>query len=118
MLRLFRPELPEYRDPDQLRALIDGSEPYLLIDVRTREEYEDGCIPTAVCIPHDEVVASIPTEDRDMLIVLYCYSGVRSRDARKALRRAGFRRVHDFGGIIHWPDALVLPDGTGRPPGE
>jgi rhodanese-related sulfurtransferase len=112
VLSLFRPDQPPYRDPREIVALIEGDDPYYLIDVRTREEYDDGFIPTAIWIQYERIVTSVPTDDRDALIVLYCYSGVRSEHARNDLIGAGYRRVYNFGGIIHWPGELV------RDPGE
>jgi len=114
MISLFRTNRHPYRDPEKLRALIDGSEPYHLVDVRSREEFEDGYIPTAVWIPYEQIVETPPTRDRDALIILYCYSGVRSETARKSLIQAGYRRVYNFGGIIHWPGELVTDGGVGN----
>ena len=114
MISLVRNEGGPYRDPDEIRALIRGSQPYYLVDVRTREEYDDGFIPTARWIPWEEVATNPPTQQRDALIILYCYSGVRSESARVALRRAGYTRVFNFGGIINWPDELVIGSGPGN----
>jgi rhodanese-related sulfurtransferase len=114
MISLFRTNRHPYRDPEKLRALIDGPEPYHLVDVRSREEFEDGYIPTAVWIPCEQIVETPPTRDPDALIILYCYSGVRSETARKLLIQAGYRRVYNFGGIIHWPGELVTDGGVGN----
>jgi phage shock protein E len=108
LLTLVRKEpLEPYRDPNELRELIESDKPYFLVDVRSREEFGDGYIPTAMWIPHDRILKTPPTDDKNALIILYSYSGVRSEKARRLLKEMGYRRVYNFGGIIHWPGELV-----------
>jgi phage shock protein E len=92
-----------YREPDALARLIaEKAEPYILVDVRTPEEYAGGHIPTAVNIPVSTIAKNLPTEDRSALVIVYCASGRRSASARAALEALGFTRVVDFGGISRW----------------
>jgi rhodanese-related sulfurtransferase len=97
----------EYSDPAKLTALIDGkAESYILVDVRGKEEFESGHIPTAINIPVDEIASRPPTEAKDALIILYCRSGVRSAKAASILRDLGYKGVIDFGGVSRWKGSL------------
>jgi len=82
----------------------------ILIDVRTPAEFAAGHIPGAVNIPYDLLAGSLPTEDREDTIVVYCRSGRRSAIAKNTLESLGFTRVLDFGGINRWEGSLVVPD--------
>jgi phage shock protein E len=68
-----------YTDPDALLALLSQQvQPYVLVDVRTQDEYTDGHIPTAVNLPYDVIATNPPTTDTSALIIVYCASGRRS----------------------------------------
>ena len=99
-----------YIDPDQLYGLIQNkTEDYLLVDVRTEEEYQSGHIPTAVNIPYTEIGEKIPVEDKSALIIVYCRSGNRSAIAKDTLQEKGYNRIIDFGGIDRWNRSLIVP---------
>jgi rhodanese-related sulfurtransferase len=101
---------PEYTTTEELQQLIDReTKEYLLIDVRTEEEYNSGHIPTAIHIPYTEIVEKVPTEEKDDLIVVYCRSGGRSGRALEALEKAGYTNAYNFGGIIDWTGEIVVP---------
>jgi rhodanese-related sulfurtransferase len=85
-----------------------------LIDVREPSEYREGHIPSAVNIPHKSLVKKPPKLRKDSLLVVYCRSGSRAMAARSHLRRHGFDRVVNFGGISKWDGELV----AGTRPGE
>jgi rhodanese-related sulfurtransferase len=106
-----------YRSPDALAALVaEKTEPYVLVDVRTPEEYSTGHIPTAVNFPVSTIAKSLPTEDRGALIIVYCASGRRSSTAKTVLDGLGFTRVVDFGSISRWEGELASgdsPEGSG-----
>jgi rhodanese-related sulfurtransferase len=93
----------DYSDPVQLAALISTrSEPYILVDVRTAEEYNAGYIPTAINIPYDQIARNPPTSDTTALVIVYCASGRRSSMATATLKGLGYTRVVDFGSIKKW----------------
>ena len=93
-----------YSDPERLFELIqDPPEDFFLVDTRTAEEYESGHIAGAIHRDYREIATDLPTDNRDALVVVYCLSGVRSNRAARTLRRLGFTRVLDWGGIIDWP---------------
>ncbi len=103
-------ERPDYGEPAALAALIeDGEEQYLLIDVRSPEEYREGYIPTAINIPVQDLPHGLPEVEKDFLVILYCRSGNRSATAAAIFREAGFTNVVDFGGIYRWPESLDRP---------
>jgi rhodanese-related sulfurtransferase len=94
----------DYTDPRFLQEMIESeSEEYILVDVRTEEEYNSGYIPTAKNIPVQEIERTKPTDDKDALIILYCRSGSRSGRALDILEDQGFTNAHNFGGIGKWP---------------
>ena len=77
---------------------------FVLLDVRTEEEFADGHIAGAILIPISELQDRVPKEipDRDMRILIYCRSGRRSAEAAQILAELGYTRVYDFGGILDW----------------
>jgi rhodanese-related sulfurtransferase len=94
--------------PEGLAHLVSSkSEPYVLVDVRTAEEYASGHIPSAINVPVATLEQNLPTEDRGALIIVYCQSGGRSRAGKAALVRLGFTRVVDFGSILKWKGVLI-----------
>ena len=84
------------QNPEQRawRLIGDGA---LLIDVRSREEYEAGHLENSVNIEHDKVekLAETIGEDKEREVVVYCRSGKRSGEAKKALEEYGYKNVHN-----------------------
>ena len=96
--------LEAYDGQDGLDKARTENPDLILLDVRTQEEFEQGHIPGAVCLPNEMIAADMPfLFGKDAEILLYCRSGRRSADAAKKLRDMGFTNVFDFGGIIDWP---------------
>ena len=92
----------------ELEELINNSsEEYILIDVRTAEEYADGYIPTALNIPYDVIGDNLPTDNKDAKIIVYCRSGRRSGIAKETLDSLGYSNVINFGGVSDWEGELV-----------
>ena len=81
----------------------------VLLDVRTREEYDEGHIPGAILIPEYEIAQRAESElsDKNQLILVYCRSGRRSKIASEELVNLGYTNVKEFGGIIDWPYEVV-----------
>ena len=88
----------------EAKALMDSESGYIIIDARTREEYDEGHIPGAILIPEYEIADRAETElpDKDQLILVYCRSGRRSKIAAEELVKLGYTNVKEFGGIIDW----------------
>lgn len=78
---------------------------YLLIDVRTPEEFASGFIAGAVNIPVDQLSQRLNEVPQDEPVVVYCHSGNRSHQASQILEDAGYSQVYDLGGISQWQAA-------------
>ena len=82
---------------------------YIILDVRTPEEFSDKHIPDAVNIPNEtigtEEIDSLP--NKDQLILVYCRSGNRSKQASEKLADLGYTNVVEFGGINDWTGETV-----------
>lgn len=85
----------------------------LVLDVRTREEFDAGHIPGAVHVPHTEVAKRLDLFSAAREIAIYCRVGPRARAAEQALRAAGLTRLlHVEGGFTAWQKAglpVALP---------
>ena len=93
----------------EAKALMDSESGYIIIDARTREEYDQGYIPGAVLIPEYEIADRAENElpDKAQLILVYCRSGRRSKIAAEELVKLGYTNVKEFGGIIDWEYKIV-----------
>ncbi len=85
----------------EVNEMITNSDDFILLDVRTKAEYDSAHIKGAVNIPLDEL-ESATTLDKSAKIVVYCQSGNRSLMAAKKLIENGYLEVYDLGGIIEW----------------
>lgn len=95
--------------PQEAIAMMETEEDYIILDVRTQEEFDAGHIPNAINLPN-ESISSAPTEllpDKDQLILVYCRSGNRSKQASGKLANLGYTNIVEFGGINQWPGELV-----------
>jgi len=79
----------------------------LLLDVRTKEEFDAGHIAGSVLMPYDAIKATFAETDRNRPIVVYCRSGRRSEIAAETLAAMGFTDVSDFGAIDNWKGNLA-----------
>ena len=81
----------------------------IVVDVRTREEYDGGHIENAVLVPNESIGSEMPETlpDKEATLLIYCRSGRRSKDAAQKLLALGYQSVYDFGGVIDWPYELV-----------
>ena len=94
-------------------AMMETETEYILLDVRTQAEYEQGHIPGAICIPNETIgTGEIPElPDKDQLILVYCRSGNRSKQASEKLVKLGYSNVVEFGGIQNWTGETVSGSG-------
>lgn len=100
-------------DSAKLAKWIQNRTDFTLIDVRTRAEYAAGHIPTAINIPLHDIAAKPSVVERGKLVVLYCRSGNRSGQALVILRKAGHKKLINFGGLYRWKGKQA----TGSSPG-
>ena len=82
---------------------------YIILDVRTPEEFAEKHIPNAMNIPNEtigsEEIAELP--DKNQLILVYCRSGNRSKQASNKLAALGYTNIYEFGGINDWTGETV-----------
>ena len=90
---------------EEAKKIMDSEEGYIILDVRTQEEYDQGHIPGAMLIPNTEIEtkAEEVLMDKDQLLLVYCRSGRRSKLASEILVELGYTNIKEFGGIIDWP---------------
>ena len=90
---------------EEAKQIMDTEEGYIILDVRTQEEYDQGHIPGAIVISHEGIAekAKEVLTDKEQLILVYCRSGRRSKIAAEALVELGYTNIKEFGGIIDWP---------------
>ena len=89
-------------------AIMATEENYIILDVRTTEEFAEKHIPNAINIPNEtigsEELAELP--DKNQLILVYCRSGNRSKQASEKLAALGYTNIYEFGGINNWTGEL------------
>ena len=90
---------------EEAKQIMDTTNGYILLDTRTQEEYDQSHIPGALLIPHTEIAERAEEElpDKDQVILVYCRSGNRSKQASEVLVELGYTNVKEFGGINTWP---------------
>ncbi len=95
--------------PAEAKAIMDEEDGYVILDVRTQEEFDEAHIDGAILIPDYEIAdkAESVLKDKNQLILVYCRSGRRSKLAAEKLVKLGYTNVKEFGGIIDWPYETV-----------
>ena len=95
--------------PAEAKDLMDSKENYVILDVRTVEEFAEGHIEGAILISDYEIgeKAESVLTDKEQLILVYCRSGRRSKNAASELAALGYTNIKEFGGIIDWPYGMV-----------
>lgn len=81
---------------EEATQIISTTQNAILIDVRSIQEYKEYHIAGAICIPHYEIQNKIQQEvkNKDALIILYCQSGMRSKNAMHILEQLGYKNVY------------------------
>ena len=94
---------------DEAKQMMEQDGTQIIVDVRTQEEYDSGHIPGAICIPNESIGTEHPEElpDLDQVILVYCRSGNRSKQAAQKLFDMGYINVYEFGGINDWTGEVV-----------
>lgn len=89
--------------------IMNNNNEVVIIDVRTQEEYDEGHIKGALCIPNETITSQINDElpNKQQEILVYCRSGNRSQQAANKLIDLGYTNVKDFGGIIDWSYEII-----------
>lgn len=94
---------------DEAVTMMAEQENYIILDVRRPDEFAAGHIPGAINVPNETIgideVPELPLKDQ--LILVYCRSGNRSKQASAKLVNLGYTNIVEFGGIIDWPGEIV-----------
>ena len=94
------------------KEMMDWEDGHVVVDVRRQDEYDAGHIPGAILIPNESIGTEQLEElpDLDQVILIYCRSGNRSKQAAQKLFDIGYTNVYEFGGIIDWDGEIVTED--------
>lgn len=94
---------------DLAKNMMQDDDGHVIVDVRRADEYEKGHIPGAILIPNESITDTPPKElpDKYQIILLYCRTGRRSKEAAQKLVDMGYRNVYEFGGIEDWTGEIV-----------
>ena len=94
---------------EEAKKMMAADDGHIIVDVRRQDEYDEGHIPDAVCIPNESIEDIRPDglPDPDQVILVYCRSGRRSKEAAQKLFDMGYTNVYEFGGIIDWTGDTV-----------
>ena len=89
---------------DEAVKMMKDEKDYIILDARRPDEYAEGHIPGAINVPNEEIgttdIAELP--DKSQLILVYCRSGRRSKEASEKLVKLGYTNIGEFGGILDW----------------
>lgn len=101
----------EYRQVDMNEAveMMENEKDYIILDVRTEQEFEEQHIPNAINVPNGTIgtkeISELP--DKEQLLMVYCRSGNRSKQASEKLVEIGYSNIVEFGGMKDWPGETV-----------
>ena len=89
--------------------MMKADDGHIIVDVRQQDEYDSGHIPDAILIPNESIGTEKPKElpDLDQVILIYCRSGRRSKEASQKLADMRYTHIYEFGGIIDWTGEVV-----------
>lgn len=90
-------------------TMMEKEKDYIILDVRRPDEFAEKHIPGAINIPNEiigtEEIKELP--NKKQLILVYCRSENRSKQASEKLVKLGYTNIVEFGGIIDWPGETV-----------
>jgi len=91
--------------PQKAQLIMQSNHVCIILDVRSKQEYNTRRIPGAFCLPNDKIFSLAPHQlpDKNAIILVYCKGGGRSKKAATNLVAMGYTNVYDFGGINNWP---------------
>ena len=97
---------------EEAMEMMEKEENHIILDVRREDEYKEGHIPKAINLPNEEIIDTRPEllPDLEQVILVYCRSGNRSKQASKKLAEMGYRNIYEFGGINTWKGEIVRED--------
>ena len=94
---------------DEATRMMETESNYVILDVRRPDEYAEGHIPGAINVPNESIgdtkISELPYKNQ--LILVYCRSGKRSKEAAEKLVKLGYTNIVEFGGILDWKGETV-----------
>ena len=101
---------------EKAKEMMKADDGHVIVDVRRQDEYDEGHIPGAILIPNESIEDTRPDAlpDLEQIILVYCRSGRRSKEAAQKLADMGYKNVYEFGGIIDWTGDVVKNDIENR----
>lgn len=96
---------------EEAKQMMEQEDDYVIVDVRREDEYAAGHIPGAILIPNESIAeyeAPHELENSDQIILVYCRTGRRSKEAADKLAKMGYSRVYEFGGIEDWDGEIEV----------
>ena len=94
---------------EEADSMMEEESGYIILDVRTAQEYSEKHIPAAINIPNETIGTEDSQElpDREQRILVYCRSGNRSKQGSEKLVKLGYTNIVEFGGINDWTGETV-----------
>ena len=94
---------------EEAKVMMAQDDGHIIVDVRRQDEYDNGHIPGAILIPNESIGTEQPDKlpDKSQIILVYCRSGRRSKEAAQKLADMGYTSVYEFGGIIDWTGEIT-----------
>ena len=102
---------------EEAKEMMARDDGHIVVDVRRQDEYDAGHIPGSILIPNESIGTEQPKElpDLDQIILIYCRSGNRSKQAAQKLFDMGYERIYEFGGINTWTGEVVTEAAKTEP---
>ncbi|HEY3369621.1 MAG TPA: rhodanese-like domain-containing protein [Prolixibacteraceae bacterium] len=95
--------LSKYIEPSELKKIVDNPvDSIWIIDVRSEKAYSNGHIPTAKSFPYASITDRLNEIPKDKYLILYCTVGASAKIALKSLKKSGYKRTIDWGGLSRW----------------
>ena len=94
---------------EEAKEMMKKDDGHIIVDVRRQDEYDNGHIVGAILIPNESIGTSQPEQLKDLnqIILVYCRTGNRSKQAAQKLADMGYTNVYEFGGINTWDGDVV-----------
>lgn len=111
--------LSKYIEPSELKKLVENPvDSIWIIDVRSEKAYSKGHIPTAKSFPYATITDRLDEIPKDKYLILYCNIGASAKIALKNLKKVGYKRTIDWGGLSRWDwekdsKSGIQPDNKG-----
>lgn len=94
---------------EEAKKMMKNNDNHVIVDVRRQDEYDSGHIAGSILIPNESIGTTRPEQLKDLnqVILVYCRTGNRSKQAAQKLADMGYTNVYEFGGITTWDGDIV-----------